>query len=175
MAFILSLGSVIAFAEYTDVTACDQRLFEANEAISDANMVEDLTEKATKRILQLIRNSDWWRRYYLIEATDNQRRATETRSFADVPLPDANRIRARTSDFTDLCVYLTLYEYLLPKVADFSREDNAEVRKIGFYQTKFDNLFRELINDGSWYDWDNDGVVEQLEKLPTRSNLVRQR
>jgi hypothetical protein len=175
MAFITVSGNVIAFAEYSDVTDTDQRLFEANEGISSETMVEDLTEKATARILQLIRNTAWWRRYYLVEANEAQRQATNTRSTPDVPLPNANLILARKADFTDLCVYFTLYEYLLPKVADFSSQDNAEVQKIGVYRTKFDKLFLELIEDGTWYDFDNSGTITDLEKLPTRLNLVRVR
>jgi hypothetical protein len=177
MAFIYSgqPPSVIAFAEYDDVTAADQRLFEANEGISDAAMVEDLTEKATSRILQLIRNTEWWRRYYLLEASPSQRAATQTRTTADVPLPNANLILARQADFTDLCVYFTFYEYLLPKVADFGNQDNAEVQKIGVYRTKFDQLFRELIDDGTWYDFDASGTIDSTEKMPTRVNIVRVR
>jgi hypothetical protein len=166
---------VIAFAEYTDVTSTDQRLFEANEGIADETMVEDLTTKATNRILQLIRNTGWWKRYYLLEASEAQRLATNTRNTPDVPLPNANLILARQADFTDLCVYFTLYEYLLPKVADYSAQDNAEVQKIGVYRTKFDVLFKELIEDGSWYDFDFDGTITEFEKLPTRVNLVRAR
>jgi hypothetical protein len=175
MAFITVNGNVIAFAEYSDVTACDQRVFEANEGISDSTIIEDLTEKATNRILQLIRNTAWWRRYYLIEATDAQRLATNTRSTPDVPLPNANFILGRRADFTDLCVYFTLYEYLYPKIADFSAQDNAEVQKIGVFRTKFDKLFLELIDDGTWYDFDGSGTVTETEKLPTRTNLVRVR
>jgi hypothetical protein len=175
MAFILSSGSVLAFAEYEDVTAADQRLFEANEGIADAILVEDLTAKATSRILQLIRNTEWWRRYYRIEASDAQRLATQTKSYPQPPLPIGAQIEARKPDFTDLCVYFTLYEYLLPRVADFSTQDNAEVVKIGVYRTKFDDLFRELIDDGSWYDFNDDGTIQSTEKLPTRQNLVRVR
>jgi hypothetical protein len=175
MAFITSNGTVIAFAEYDDVTAADQRLFEANEGIADANTVEDLTIKATSRILQLIKNTAWWRSYYLIEADAAQRAAAQTRTTPDVPLPNPNYILARQADFTDICVYFTLYEYLLPKVADFSNQDNAEVVKIGVYRTKFDKLFLELIDDGSWYDFNGDGSVTNLEKMPTRTNLVRVR
>jgi len=176
MAFIISGGNVIAFAEYEDVTATDQRLFEANEGIADAAMVEDLTEKATSRILQLIRNTAWWKSYYLVEANEAQRTATQTRNgFVDAPLPNANLILKRKVDFTDLCVYFTLYEYLLPKIADFSNQDNAEVVKIGVYRTKFDKLFMELIEDGTWYDFDASGTVTKEEKMPTRLNLVRVR
>jgi hypothetical protein len=177
MAFINPNNSgVIAFAEYEDVTATDQRLFEANEGIADATTVEDLTIKATSRILQLIRNTVWWKRYYLVEGSDAQRIATQTRNgYVDAPLPDPNLIIGRQPDFTDLCVYFTLYEYLLPKVADFSSQDNAEVQKIGVYRTKFDKLFQELIEDGTWYDFDNSGIVTKEEKMPTRLNLVRVR
>jgi len=176
MAFISSGGNVIAFAEYEDVTATDQRLFEANEGIADATQVEDLTIKATSRILQLIRNTVWWKRYYLLEGSDAQRTATQTRNgYVDAPLPDANLILARQADFTDLCVYYTLYEYLLPKIADFSSQDNAEVVKIGVYRTKFDKLFQELIEDGTWYDFNDSGTVTKDEKMPTRLNLVRVR
>jgi hypothetical protein len=177
MAFINPGGTgVIAFAEYSDVTSADQRLFESNEGISDPDMVEDLTAKATQRILQLFKNTSWWTRYFILEATSAQVTAAQTQSgYLDVPLPNANLILARQADFTDLCVYFTLYEYLLPKVADFSNQDTAEVRKIGFYQTKFDKLFRELIDDGSWYDFDASGQVTSNEKLPTRTNIVRVR
>lgn len=176
MAFIIVNGSVLAFAEYGDITSADQRLFESNEGISDETMVEDLTVKATNRILQLIRQTSWWTRYYRTEASSTQWAATQTQSgIPDVPLPNPNRIQGRQADFTDLCVYFTLYEYLIPKVADFSREDNAEFRKIGIYQTKFDKLFRELIDDGCWYDFTGDGLVNPTEKLPTRTNLVRVR
>lgn len=174
MAFILSGGSVIAFAEYSDITDADQRLFESNEGIADETMVEDLTVKATSRILQLIRKTSWWTRYYTQVASSAQVNATQTLSgYLDVPLPDANLIKARQSDFTDLCVYFTLYEYLLPKVADFTNTDTTEHRKIGFYQTKFDRLFQELIQDGCWYDFDASGTVTKTEKLPTKTNIVR--
>jgi hypothetical protein len=177
MAFINpNQSGVIAFAEYEDVTATDQRLFEANEGIADATMVEDLTVKATSRILQLIRNTEWWKRYYLVEGSEAQRIATQTRNgYVDAPLPNANLILARQADFTDLCVYFTLYEYLLPKVADFSSQDNAEVVKMGVYRTKFDKLFMELIEDGTWYDFDASGTVTKAEKYPTKVNLVRVR
>ena len=167
---------VISFAEYGDVTDTDQRLFEANEGIADATMIEDLTTKATNRILQLIRNTNWWKRYYLLEGSEAQRIATQTSNgYVDAPLPDPDLILNRQADFTDLCVYFTLYEYLLPKVADFSSQDNAEVQKIGVYRTKFDKLFMELIEDGTWYDFDASGTVTKAEKMPTRVNLVRVR
>jgi hypothetical protein len=60
-------------------------------------------------------------------------------------------------------------------VADFGNQDNAEVQKIGVYRTKFDQLFRELIDDGTWYDFDASGVIDASEKLPTRTNFYRVR
>jgi hypothetical protein len=60
-------------------------------------------------------------------------------------------------------------------VADFSAQDNSEVQKIGVYRTKFDKLFDELIQDGTWYDFDGSGTVTETEKLPQPRNLVRVR
>jgi len=66
MAFIISGGTVVSYAEAVDVRDKDQRLFEANE-FTLANLpdvpptlndyIEDLTTKATARINQKIRAS----------------------------------------------------------------------------------------------------------------------
>ena len=164
MAFILSSGSVISFAEYDDVVARDQRLFEANEGLTDV-IVEDALVRATQRILTLIRSSGWWKSYYMT-------RSPSTLA-VDVPEPDANQIIARKPDFTDLAVYYALAEIILPKVADFGNADTAERQKIGFYDEKFRSLFKELIDSGDWYDFNDDNTIETVEKSPTRANLVR--
>ena len=174
MAFITSGGNVIAFAEYSDVTERDQRVFEANEGLTEA-IVEDMTEKATTRILYLIRNTSWWTSYYLRQTGGSTNINIFTSGLISVPLPDANRIKARQQDFTDLCVYYTLSEYLYPKIADFSSQDNAEIKKIGLFDQKFRSLFQELIDSGDWYDFNNTGTVSAEEKMPTRTNLQRVR
>jgi hypothetical protein len=174
MAFITSGGNVIAFAEYSDVTERDQRVFEANEGLTEA-IVEDMTEKATTRILYLIRNTSWWTSYYLRQTGGSTNVNIFTSGLISVPLPDANRIKARQQDFTDLCVYYTLSEYLYPKIADFSSQDNAEIKKIGLFDQKFRSLFQELIDSGDWYDFNNTGTVSAEEKMPTRTNLQRVR
>lgn len=174
MAFITSGGNVIAFAEYSDVTERDQRVFEANDGLTEA-IVEDLTEKATTRILYLIRNTSWWTSYYLRQSGGSTNVNIFTSGLISVPLPDANRIKARQQDFTNLCVFYTLSEYLYPKIADFSNQDNAEVKKIGVFDQKFRSLFQELIDSGDWYDFNNTGTVSAEEKMPTRTNLQRVR
>jgi hypothetical protein len=92
-----------------------------------------------------------------------------------VPPLDPFLIQARQNDFTDLCVYHTLSEYLLAKVADFGNQDSAERQKIGFYDTKFRDLFDELIVAGDWYDFTNNGTITDAEKYPYVTNLVRRR
>lgn len=164
MAFISSGGNVISFAEYDDVVARDQRLFEANEGLTDV-IVEDALVRATERILTLIRSSVWWKSYYLARSPSTL--------VQDIPQPVANRIEARQKDFTDLAVYYALAEIILPKVADFGNADTAERQKIGFYDEKFRSLFRELIDAGDWYDFDDDATIGSGEKSPTRQNLVR--
>jgi len=170
MAFITNGNTTISFAEYQDVLDADQRLFEANEGLTD-EVVEDHLIRATERILSLFRNTDWWRSYYLRRNTGAG--ATTVNNVADIPALDIERIESRANDFTDLAVYYALYNSILPAIADFSREDNAERAKIGFYQGKFDLLFGELITAGDWYDFDDDGTVETGEKSPGQYNLKR--
>jgi hypothetical protein len=167
MAFIRNGNTTVSFAEYQDVVDADQRLFEANEGLSD-DIVEAFLVRATERILVQIRASDWWRDLYLRKTTNP---LFNTR--ADVPALDVNRIAARQSDFTDLCVFYALWYYILPKIADFSREDNAERAKIGYYTGKYQSLFDELINAGDWYDFDNSGTISTDEKMPGNYALKR--
>jgi hypothetical protein len=86
-----------------------------------------------------------------------------------------NKIQARQNDFTDLCVYYALYNYILPKIADFSEENNAERQKMGYYNQKFDSLFGELIRQGDWYDFDGSAVIDSDDKSPGVWNLRRVR
>lgn len=167
MAFITSGSTVISFADYQDVEDADQRLFETNEGLTD-EVVEAHLIRATDRILSLIRSTAWWRSYYISRDS-----ALQYNSGADIPALNINRIQARQADFTDLCVYYALYNYILPKIADFSSEDNAERQKIGFNQQKFNVLFDELIAMGDWYDFDGTGVISSAEKSPGYVNLKR--
>lgn len=168
MAFIISLGNFISFAEYADVVQRDQRLFEANEGLTESE-VEDLLEQASNRLLSKFKASDWWRQYqFKLDSTLNN-------DVRLLPALNPLRIKSRQQDFTDLCVYYTLHEYILPKIADFANDGNSERQKILYYKEKSDDLFNELLEDGSWYDYDNDGTVETTEKMPARRNLVRVR
>lgn len=167
-------GIVKSFAEYQDVLKMDQRLFEANEGLIEVD-VEDQLIKGTTRILYLIRNTDWWRSYYIRQSGSSLSPSIFTSGLISLPTPDPNKIQARQVDFTDLCVFYTLFEYILPKVADFSNEDNSEVKKIGLYKEKFGRLFDELIQDGAWYDFDGTGAISATEKMPTVTNLKRVR
>lgn len=170
MAFISSGGVVYSFAEYEDVLARDQRLFEANEGLTDV-IVEDALERSTQRILSQIRSSDWWRNFYIRKTSA----VNSTLTYLDVPALDANKIKARQADFTDLCVYHSLAEILLPKVADFGNADTAERQKIGFYDEKYRALMNELLEAGDWYDFDGDNTIDSKEKMPQLRNIVRRR
>jgi len=169
MAFVVENNTVTSFAEFQDVVDKDQRLFEANEGLSD-DIVDAHLVRATDRILTKIRNTNWWRDYY------KDRDSTITyNSVADIPAVDPDNILAKQDDFTDLCVYTALAEFILPSVADFGNEDNAERQKMGYYTQKSDNLFEELITAGDWYDFDADGTVQSDEKEPGVINLKRVR
>ncbi len=176
MAFINVGGNnVTSFAEYSDVTQADQRVFEANEGLADETMIEDLLTRATQRILTLIQQSNWWMTYYLRQSGQSIDPNIYTSGLISVPAPNPNRILARQSDFTDLCVYYAMSELILPKIADYGQPDSSEVKKIGVYDEKFRKRFQELINAGDWYDFNGLGSISSSEKMPVRSNLVRAR
>ena len=169
MAFVEEAGVITSFAEFQDVVNKDQRLFEANEGLSD-DIIETQLIRATERILTRLRSSSWWRAYFV-----NRNTSVTINTAADIPALDATRIIARQNDFTDLCVYVALSEFILPSIADFGNEDNAERQKMGYYKQKADELFGELITAGDWYDFDDDGSISSEEKSPGQYNLQRVR
>jgi hypothetical protein len=169
MPFIIENTNIISFADYDDVYKRDQRLFDTNEGLTD-DSVEDALIRATERILTRLRSSAWWRSYY------TRRDSTlQINTVADVPALDPTRIIERQSDFTDLCIFVALAEIILPSIADFGSDDNAERNKMGYYNNKAESLFGELITAGDWYDFDGDGVIRTNEKQPGQFNLKRVR
>lgn len=166
MTFIISGTTFRSFATYQDVVDRDQRLFEANEGLDDIT-VEDMLIRTSQRILSKIRASDWWRNYQF------NRNTSLNNDVRLVPEVNALLIKSRQSDFTDLCVYQAMEEYILPKIADFGNEASAERQKILYYKDKATALFQELIEAGDWYDFDGDNTIEISEKEPVKLNLVR--
>jgi len=170
----MSGTSVLSFAEYDDVTAIDQRVFEANEGLTEV-IIEDILMRSTQRIVSILSASDWWRAYYIRQSAGTYDPLLYTSGLISVPSLNPDRIKARSADFSDLCVYHALANYILPKIADFSNEDNAERVKIGFFNEKFRSMYQELLDDGSWYDFSGNGTISNTEKFPQRSNVVRVR
>ena len=167
MPFIIENNIVISFAEFQDVVQKDQRLFDGNEGLSD-EIIENALIRSTERILTKLRGSDWWRSYYINRST-----GTTYKTVADIPALDPNRILARLNDFTDLCVYTAMAEFILPIIADFGNEDSAERQKMGYYAQRGDALYGELINAGDWYDFDDNDTISSAEKEPGNYNLKR--
>ena len=172
MAFITQGTTFFSFADYDDVVAKDSRLFDANEGLTQDD-VEGALIRSTTRILDTLRSSNWWKSYYILQA--GPAAVVTVGQSIQVPPLDPFLIRARQGDFTDLCVYFALSEYLLARVADFGNPDSAERQKLGFYDTKYRELYAELIVAGDWYDFTNNGTITQDEKYPFVNNLVRRR
>ena len=169
MAFIIENSVTVSFADFQDVVNKDQRLFEANEGLSD-DIVEQHLIRATERILSKIRASGWWQSYYVDRSS-----GTAFNTVADIPAVDPDRIQARQNDFTDLCVYTAMSEFILPLIADFGNEDSAERKKMGYYAQRAESVFAELITAGDWYDFDDSGTITSSEKAPGSYNLKRVR
>lgn len=175
MPFISNNGTVISFATYDDVVFLDKRLFEANEGLTE-DLVDGYLIRSTERILDAIQVTNWWKNYWI-----NQAGSAGSSSVVIgpnnilVPAPNPNLILGSQNDFTDLCGYYALSHYILPSIADFGDPDSADRQKVGFYDEKYRRLFQELIDRGDWYDFDQDGTVENTEKAPVLTNLVRVR
>lgn len=148
MAFITDGTNILSFAEYSDVMARDQRVFDANEGL-DEDDVEDLLIRSTERIMTILGDSTWWATY---GPTDEK--------------PDINLIIGRINDFNDLGVYYCLYEYLYPLIADFGTEDNSEVAKIDYYKALFDDRAKEIIGAGDFYDFSETGSISTADENP---------
>lgn len=158
---IKSGGEVLSFARYEDVVEIDSRVFEANELgtlTERQEIVEDMLIRSTDRLVQKLKASSWWRVYNNVAISGNLGVGIT------IPTPDKSKLQRR-EDWTELCVYHTLKEYLYPKIADFGVEGSAEVQKINFYEGKFNALWEELMASGDFYDTDKDGVVEESEKM----------
>ena len=169
MAFIIENNRTVSFAEYSDVVATDQRLFDSNEGLTD-DVVENALIRATERILTRMRSTAWWRTYWLQRSPDSQ-----VQSVADIPALDPDLIKDRQNDFTDLCVYWALSEIILPQVANFGDDGDDDKAKMGYYQNKTERLFDELIVAGDWYDFNDDSTISSTEKSPGYANLRRVR
>ena len=169
MAFIIENNTVVSFAEYRDVLERDQRLFDSNEGLTDS-VIETALERATVRILSRLRSSQWWRSYWLERASN-----PTVKTVADIPALDPNQIKDREADFTELCVYTAMAEYILPQTANFGDENDDDRAKMGWYANRAETLYGELITAGDWYDFDDDGNIESSEKQPGHYNLKRVR
>ena len=169
MAFVVENNTVVSFAEFQDVLDKDQRIFEANEGLTD-DVVDRALIRATERILDKLRNTAWWRSYYL-----KMSNGVTINTVADIPPLDPDKIQDRQSDFTDLCVFTALSEQILPGVADFSNEDSAERQKMGYYSQRAESLFMELVSAGDWYNFNDDSTIVSSEKMPGIINLKRVR
>ena len=166
MAFNYDDTTFVSFALYADVQGRDQRLFEANEGLTEI-IINDSLAKASQRILTHVRNTDWWRDY---QFTRDSSLNSDVRL---LPQVDPDNIKTREQEFKDLNIYYAMTEYILPMIADFGNETSAELVKIKFYKDAYNELFRELIEAGDWYDFDADGNINITERQPSVVKLVR--
>lgn len=168
MAFYFSYQTFVSFATYDDLVQRDQRILEANEALTQAE-IDEYLKQASQRILTQIRNTDWWKEYVF------ERNTSLNRDPRLLPSVTPSYIRAREQEFKDLNIYFALAEYIYPSVADFGNPDSAEIAKINFFRDQYTRLFKDLVEAGDWYDFDGDTAIETAEKEPNKQNRVRVR
>lgn len=168
MAFNYDGTTFVSFAVYAELAGRDTRLFEANEALTETVVNENLALSA-ERILGQIRADAWWKNYVL------KRDSNLNGDVRSVPALDPDQIIEREREFKDLNIAHCLSTYLYPMVADFGNETSSEVEKIKFYKDEYSHLYDMIIQAGDWYDFDNDATVEITEREPVKLNLVRAR
>lgn len=166
MAFYFSYKTFISFATYEELIQRDQRILEANETLTQAE-IDEYLRQASQRILTKIRNTDWWRDSCF---SMNPALGGDIRLLPNV---DPQYILAREQEFKDLNIYFALQEYIYPSVADFGNPDSAEIAKMKFYVDQTNNLFTELVQSGDWYDFTASGVISKDEIFPNKQNRVR--
>lgn len=175
MPFISNNGTVISFATYDDVVLIDKRLFEANEGLTE-DLVDGYLIRSTERIIDDIQVTNWWKTYWIYQSgSAGSSSIVYGINNILVPRPNPNLILGSQNDFSDLCVYFALSNYILPSIADFGNPDSADRQKVGFYNEKYRSLFQTLIDRGDWYDFDDDGQVQTTEQAPALTNLTRVR
>lgn len=167
MAFNYNGLTFVSFAVYADVVQRDSRLFEANEVINDSSLINSLLALSSQRLLTKIKNTSWWQEYNF------KRDPSLQNDLRRVPDVSPDKIDGMEQEFKDLNIYHCLYEYILPRVADFGNETSAEVVKIKHYKDQFDVLFTEIIEAGSWYDYSGDNTIVYTEREPSLTNRVR--
>lgn len=168
MAFYFSYQTFVSFATYDDLVQRDQRILESHEGLTQAE-IDEYLKQASQRILTQIKSTDWWEEYcFKLDATLEYDRR-------NLPAVNPSHILGSEQSFKDLNIYFALQEYIYPSVADFGNPESADVAKIKFFKDQYDKLFTELIEDGSWYDFNGDNAIAKTEKLPNRQNRVRVR
>jgi hypothetical protein len=160
----------LSFANFDDVVLRDSRIFESNEGLTE-EVIDDLLMLASQYILDKIRGEDWWKSY---QFKLNPSLAQDVRR---LPQVNPDQIKFRLQAFKDLNVFIALSDYILPKVADFSKDrtgaDTAEIAKIKFYRERAQDTLKEILDAGDWYDFSNNGTIDINERMPTRQNNVR--
>lgn len=155
MAFVYNNNQIESFAEYQDVLETDSRLFGTNEGLSESSLYPFLI-KSTDRIINKIKMSRWYENAKLT-------------SF------DPLLIISKQQYFTDMTVYHSLYEFILPYIADFGNQDTEEFQKIQYYKGKFEQLLDDMLTASDWYDINQNNVIDvvDVKSVPYNRRRVR--
>lgn len=75
------------------------------------------------------------------------------------------------SQWTKANAYLVLWKYALPKLTNWVDNDRF-LQMIDFYRVRYGEEVEAVFADGVEYDFDEDGTVQNDEKLPTPLNRL---
>ncbi len=75
------------------------------------------------------------------------------------------------SQFTKAAAYLVLWKYALPQLATWNSEDRF-TKMIDFYQSRYEDEFSDVLQDGVEYDADDDDVISTAESVTTHTGRL---
>ena len=75
------------------------------------------------------------------------------------------------SQWTKVNSYLVLWKYALPKLTNWVDNDRF-LQMIDFYRVRYGEELEAVFADGVEYDYDEDGTVQNDEKLPKPLNRL---
>lgn len=75
------------------------------------------------------------------------------------------------SQWTKANSYLVLWKYALPKLTNWVDNDRF-LQMIDFYRVRYGEEMEAVFADGVEYDFDQDGIVQDDEKLPKPLNRL---
>lgn len=142
----------MAYATHEDLLQVEPNIDEYGVLDWDSELARSETE--INRIISV----RWWPQYAKLG------RRYDIRIIGDVPLMDVDKLDA--TQWKQATVYHALAYSICPKLTQFTEEPDRFQVMMEYYRGRFEHEMDLCIREGVRYDDDNDGTIQDDEKLP---------